>query len=63
MNNGSPNPSKDDPDTWPAERIADEVAYTLSDAGRSVCQPREIAFAREIKRLSGLLQFARKYGS
>src|ERR1700730_5004442 len=45
-----------DPEVWPQERLADEVAFAISVAGRLRREDREIAFALEITRLRAGIQ-------
>ena len=39
-----------DPDAWPADKLAAEVAFTLSPMGRERRESREVAMALEIER-------------
>lgn len=47
---------KDDPDAWSQSDLADEVAFTISPAGRLRREDREVALALEITRLRAGIQ-------
>jgi hypothetical protein len=51
---------KPDPEAWEPERLDDEVAFAVSEAGRLRREEREVAFALEIIRLRAIIRILEK---